>query len=127
MAGLFLELLAIGRGPAVALLAGLFLLLALLGWASHSAEAQAMLRRQAWYRQLEALDARDLRFYGMVCLGFGLCCFAAMLTLEYLLPGTPLHRWLSPWFSFTLALSAVFSVTAGASCLERAAHLDGWR
>jgi hypothetical protein len=78
----------------------------------------ALLRRQAWFRRFEQLGPAELRYRGMVSLGFGLCSFAAILTLKLLVPEFGVGAGL------TLAIIAVVAITMGAALLERAAHLD---
>jgi hypothetical protein len=78
----------------------------------------ALLRRQAWFRQFEQLSPPELRYRGLVSLGFGVCSFAAILTLKLLMPEFGVGAGLS------LAVIAVIAITMGAALLERAAHLD---
>jgi hypothetical protein len=78
----------------------------------------ALLRRQAWFRRFEQLGPAELRYRGLVSLGFGLCSFAAILTLKLLVPE------LGVGAGLTLAIIAVVAITMGAALLERAAHLD---
>jgi hypothetical protein len=78
----------------------------------------ALLRRQAWFRRFEQLSPAELRYRGLVSLGFGLCSFAAILTLKLLVPE------LGVGAGLTLAIIAVVAITMGAALLERAAHLD---
>src|SRR5690242_11889860 len=78
----------------------------------------AMLRRQAWFRQFEMLPPSELRHRGLISLGFGLCCFAAILTLKLLAPATGV------WTALALGTICVIAITMGAALLERAAHLD---
>jgi hypothetical protein len=86
--------------------------------ALESEQGLALLRRQAWFRHLELLSPAELRYRGLVSLGFGLCAFAAILTLKLLVPE------LGMWAALALALISVVSITMGAALLERAAHLD---
>jgi hypothetical protein len=83
--------------------------------------ARTQLRRYLWYRRFELLPPAELRFRGMVSLGVGLCTFAALLTLELLMPAVGL------WPALALGIGAVVAVTLGAALLERAAQRDGWR
>lgn len=117
----------LARSTAILLFAALFLVLVGLALTFESARGLAWLRRHAWFRRFETLPPRELRYRGMVSLGLGLCCFAAMLTVELILPGTPVHRWFSPWGSIGLGVIAVAAITLGAAFLERAASLEGWR
>lgn len=84
-------------------------------------QVQAQLRRMPWYQRFEALQPADLRFRGLVCLGLGLCSFAALLTLKLFVPEV------SVWSALALGTLAVVTVTLGAAFLERAAALEGWR
>ncbi|GEM_PF-2990081 len=126
MFGLFFDTwTATGISPAgiVMLFAGLVVIIAAAGLLLGSPQTQATLRRAPWYQRFEALDQRELHFYGTVALGTGVCSFAGMLTLELLLAGTPLHGWLSPWFSLTLGMGSVLATTIGATLMERAASV----
>lgn len=78
----------------------------------------ALLRRQAWFRRFEQIGPAELRYRGLISLGFGLCSFAAILTLKLLMPEFGVGAGLS------LAVIAVVAITMGAALLERAAHLD---
>jgi hypothetical protein len=80
--------------------------------------ALALLRRQAWFRHLELLPPTELRNRGIVSLGFGVCSFAAILTLKLLVPES------SAWAALALGVMCVVAITMGAALLERAAHLD---
>lgn len=113
------------RGLIVVSFALLFVLIVAVALSFETNRAQLHLRRYAWYRHLELLEPPELRFRGMVAMGLGVCSFAAMLTLELVLRGTPLHDLLSPWFTLGLGMSAVLSLTLGAAFMERAALLDG--
>jgi hypothetical protein len=83
-----------------------------------SEQGLALLRRQAWFRRFEQLSPAELRYRGLVSLGFGLCSFAAILTLKLLVPEFGVGAGLS------LGMIAVVAITMGAALLERAAHLD---
>lgn len=78
----------------------------------------ALLRRQAWFRRFEMLPPSELRFRGMVSLGFGICCFAAILTLKLFVPEASVGA------ALALGIISVVAITMGAALLERAAHLD---
>ena len=78
----------------------------------------ALLRRQAWFRHLEMLRPPELRYRGLVSIGFGVCSFAAILTLKLLMPES------SMWPALALGVMCVVAITMGAALLERAAHLD---
>lgn len=86
--------------------------------ALESESGLALLRRQAWFRRFEQLRPAELRYRGFISLGFGLCSFAAILTLNLLVPDFGVSAGLS------LAVIAVVAITMGAALLERAAHLD---
>jgi hypothetical protein len=98
----------------VAVLALLLLVLAGLALGLESSEGRAFLRRFAWVRRFERLHPTDLRFRGLLTLGVGVCCFAALLTLRLFAP-------VPPWTAVTLATLAVVAITLGAALLERAA------
>lgn len=83
--------------------------------------AQTQLRRYIWYRRFEVLNPAELRFRGMASLGLGLCSFAALLTLELLVPNVGL------WSALMLGILSVVAVTLGAALLERAAQREGLR
>ena len=112
-------LLALPLGSLVAL-ALLFLVLVGAALALENPRAKANLRRMAWYRRFELLPPAELRFRGMVSLGVGVCCFAALLTLKLFAP-------VSAWAATLLGLACVTAVTFGAAMLERAATMQGWR
>jgi hypothetical protein len=78
----------------------------------------ALLRRQAWFRRFEQLPPSELRYRGLTSLGFGLCSFAAILTLRLLVPEVGV------WTGLALGVISVVAITMGAALLERAAHLD---
>lgn len=82
-----------------------------------SERGRALMRRFVWFRRLELLSPSELRYRGLISVGFGICCFAALLTLKLFEP-VPL------WSALTLGLMAVVAVTLGAAFLERAAMLD---
>jgi hypothetical protein len=86
--------------------------------AFESEQGLALLRRQAWFRQLELLPPPELRYRGLVSLGVGLCSFAAILTLKLLVPEFGI------WAGLALGVMSVVAITMGAALLERAAHLD---
>jgi hypothetical protein len=86
--------------------------------ALESERGLALLRRQAWFRRIEMQSPAELRYHGLVSLGFGLCSFAAILTLKLLMPG------LGIWAGLALGVISVVAITMGAALLERAAHLD---
>ncbi|MFO7566685.1 MAG: hypothetical protein R6X02_28840 [Enhygromyxa sp.] len=76
-----------------------------------------LLRRFSWFRRFELLPPSELRYRGMIALGTGVCCFAALLTLALLEP-------VSRWPALSLGIAAVVWVTLGAALLERAANLE---
>lgn len=78
----------------------------------------ALLRRRAWFRRFEQLSPAELRYRGMISLGFGLCSFAAILTLKLLVPE------FGVWGGLSLAVIAVVAITMGAALLERAGLLS---
>ncbi|HLT38305.1 MAG TPA: hypothetical protein VK034_18595 [Enhygromyxa sp.] len=103
-----------GLKPGV--LIGLVLLFALLLAAAIGLENEhtlARLRRFAWYRRFERWRPTELRYRGMITLGVGVCCFAALLTLQLFKP-VPM------WMAMALGIMAVVAVTLGAALLERA-------
>lgn len=83
--------------------------------------ARAMLQRFAWYQRFEILGPAELRMRGLVSLGFGICSFAALLTLKLFVPDVGV------WSALALGMLSVIAVTLGAALLERAAYLDGMR
>ncbi len=107
-------------GINTAVLLGLALIFTLLLAAALGLESErgrAFLRRFVWFRRFELLAPSELRYRGMISLGFGVCCFAALLTLKLFAP-VPL------WSALTLATMAIIAVTLGAALLERAAGLE---
>jgi voltage-gated potassium channel Kch len=78
---------------------------------------RAQLRRFAWFRRFELLPPAELRYRGMVMLGAGICCFAALLTLGLLGP-------VSRGSALVMGIATVFAITLGAALLERAANLE---
>ncbi len=107
----------LGHNPAIVIgLALLFALLVAVAVGLESDRGRALLRRSAWFRRLELLNASELRYRGLISLGFGICCFGALLTLKLFEP-------VSLWSALTLGIMAVVSVTLGAAFLERAAGL----
>ena len=113
-------LLASSTGPLLAL--GLLFLLLVGGTlALESDQVRALLRRYAWYRRFELLPPSELRFRGLVSLGTGVCCFAALLTLKLFVPEVGV------WSALALGMFCVVAVTLGAALLERAAYLEGLR
>ena len=86
--------------------------------ALESERGLAWLRRQAWFRRFEMLPPPELRYRGLVSLGFGICSFAAILTLKLLIPDVGV------WTALALGIICVVAITMGAALLERAAHID---
>lgn len=78
----------------------------------------ALLRQQAWFRRFEQLSPPELRYRGLVSLGFGLCSFAAILTLKLLVPD------FGAGVGLSLAVIAVVAITMGAALLERAEFIS---
>ena len=112
----------------VVALAAMLVMIVASAFAADNERAQTWLRRFVWYRRLLALGPAQLRFRGLVTLGAGVCCFAALLTLLLLVPDhSPLRGWLTSWGTLALGSLSVATITAGAALLERAAQLDGWR
>ncbi len=103
---------------ALVVLALLFATLAAGVLALDSDRGMALLRRQAWYRRFEMLPPTELRYRGLISLGFGICSFAAILTLKLVIPETGV------WTAMTLGTISVVAITMGAALLERAEHLD---
>jgi hypothetical protein len=68
----------------------------------------------AWFHRFVQLPQSELRHRGMIAIGVGVCCFAALLTLKIFAP-VPL------WVALFFASAAVASITLGAVLLERAA------
>ena len=100
----------------VAVLIGLVLVVALViavALAFENDQLRVRLRRFAWFRRLELLPPSELRYRGMVSLGVGICCFAALMTLQLFQP-------VPTWTALTLGIMAVLAVTLGAALLERA-------
>jgi membrane protein implicated in regulation of membrane protease activity len=71
-----------------------------------------------WLRRfadLERLPQSELHHRGMLVLGFGICCFAALLTLQ-------LFDANLRWLGLTFAVMAVASVTLAAVLFEAASR-----
>jgi hypothetical protein len=98
-------------------LALVFALLVAAVFAVENDTVRAWLQQQDWFRRFEALPTHELQFRGMVSLGCGVCCFAALLTLRLLFPDT------QAWAALALALASVMAITIGAALLERAGRL----
>lgn len=79
-----------------------------------TARGRELLRRFAWFRRFELLGPSELRYRGMIMLGLGVCCFAALVTLRLFDP-------VSPWPALALSIAAVVAITLGAVFFERAA------
>lgn len=97
----------------------LALLLVLLVGAALSLESEQgreLWRGFRWFRQLEQLRPADLHLRGLVSLGVGICCFAALLTLKLFAP-------IPAWSVLLLGALTVLAITIGAAFLERAARL----
>ena len=112
-------LLALPLGSLITL-ALLFLVLIGVALAMENPQVKGSLRRTEWFRRFEALPPSELRFRGMVSLGVGVCCFAALLTLKLFAP-------VSAWAATLLGVACVCAVTLGAALLERAASIQGLR
>ena len=109
----------LGLDPAVLLsLALVFVLLVGATLALDSPRGRAQLRRFVWFRRFELLPPAELRHRGLIAVGFGVCCFAAVLTLRLFPP-------VGVWSAVGLASLAVIGVTLGAAMLERAGQLEG--
>ena len=93
---------------ALALLFGL-LIFAAIGF--ETGRARPLLRNFAWFRRLEQLPAHELRHRGTIALGLGICCFAALLTLQ--LFGAPPR-----WLVMMLAVATVMLVTLAAGLMS---------
>lgn len=106
---------------ALIVLALLFALLVAAGLVLESERGLAYLRRQLWFRRFEMLPPSELRHRGLISLGFGICSFAAILTLKLLAPATGV------WTALALGVMTVIAITLGAALLERAAGLEGDR
>jgi hypothetical protein len=108
----------LGLDPAV--LIALALVFALLVGAAillDSERGRSLLRRSPWFRRFELLPPSELRHRGLIALGFGVCCFAALVTLKLFDP-------VSRWTAVTVATLAVASITFGAALMERAGTLE---
>jgi hypothetical protein len=108
----------LGLDPTVLL--GLALIFALLVGAAlvlDSERGRALLRRSPWFRRFESLPPTELRHHGLITLGFGVCCFAALVTLKLFGP-------VSSRSALILATLAVASITLGAALMERASALE---
>jgi hypothetical protein len=68
----------------------------------------------AWFNRFTQLPPSELRHRGMIAVGVGVCCFAALLTLKLFAP-VPM------WCALIFGIGAVVSITLGAVLLERAA------
>jgi hypothetical protein len=93
----------------------LFLLLFGAALSLESEQGRELWRGFRWFRQLEQLRPAELHFRGMVSLGAGICCFAALLTLKLFAP-------IPAWSALLLGALTVLAITIGAAFLERAAR-----
>lgn len=91
-------------GVALVLLVAVLIAIAV---ALESERGRMLLRRFAWFRRLEQLSAEQLRDLAMITLGVGVCCFAALLTLQLFAPAPR-------WLGVTLAFATVLFVTVAA-------------